>query len=99
VTPADQVTVINGIMIIRFLIGNSLIIQEIINKFNIQTPFLPIYRATVKIFVDYTAAEALIRDLQMKKLQEIAANKKKRSKKIIRLNIVYPETWEIIQKE
>jgi hypothetical protein len=33
--PADQVTVINGIIIIRFLIGNSLIIQKMINKFNI----------------------------------------------------------------
>jgi hypothetical protein len=35
VTPADQVTVINRIIIIRFSIGNSLIIQEMIDKFNI----------------------------------------------------------------
>jgi hypothetical protein len=32
-------------------------------------------------------------------LQEAAANKKKRSKKIIELNIVCPETWKIIQEK
>jgi hypothetical protein len=35
VISADQVTIINKIIIMRFLIGNSLIIQEIINKFSI----------------------------------------------------------------
>jgi hypothetical protein len=35
----------------------------------------------------------------MKKLQKTAANKKKRSKKIIKLNIIYSETWEIIQEK
>jgi hypothetical protein len=92
----DQITIINKIIIIKFLIENSLIIQEIINKFNIQIPSLSIYRATVKTFVDYIITETLIRDLQIKKLQKIAANKKKRSKKIIELNIIYPKTWEII---
>jgi hypothetical protein len=99
VTPADQVTVINGIMIMRFPVGNSLVIQEIIDKLSIQTPSLPTYRVIVKVFVNYTAAEALVRDLQMKKLQETATNKKKRSKKTVRLSVVCPETWEIIQKE
>jgi hypothetical protein len=41
----------------------SLNIQEMINKFSIQTFFLPIYKVIVKIFVNYTAAEILIRDL------------------------------------
>jgi hypothetical protein len=35
VIPADQIIVINRIIIIRFLIGNLLIIQEIIDKFSI----------------------------------------------------------------
>jgi hypothetical protein len=48
-----------------------------IDKLNIKTSFLPIYKATVKIFVNYIIVEALIRDLQIKKLQETAANKKK----------------------
>jgi hypothetical protein len=99
VTPADQITVINGIMIMRFPVGNSLIIQEMIDKLNIQTPSLPTYRATVKAFINYTAAETLVRDLQMKKLQETAANKKKRSKKTVRLSVICPETWEIIQEK
>jgi hypothetical protein len=63
VIPADQITIINKIIIIKFLIGNSLIIQEMINKLNIQISSLPTYRAIFKIFVDYTAAETLIRDL------------------------------------
>jgi hypothetical protein len=62
------VTVINKIIIIRFLIRNSLIIQEIIDKLSIQISSLPIYRIIVKVFVDYTAAEILIRNLQIKKL-------------------------------
>jgi hypothetical protein len=45
-----------------------------------------------KAFVNYTAAKTLVRDLQIKKLQEAAANKKKRSKKTVGLSIVYPET-------
>jgi hypothetical protein len=68
VTPADQVTIINRIMIMRFPVRNSLIIQEMIDKLSTQTPSLPTYRATVKAFVNYTAAEVLVRDLQMKKL-------------------------------
>jgi hypothetical protein len=99
VTPADQVTVINGTMIIRFPVRNSLVIQEIIDKLSTQTPSLPTYRATVKAFINYTTAEALVRDLQIKKLQKAAANKKKRSKKTVRLSVVCPETWEIIQEE
>jgi hypothetical protein len=63
VTPADQVTVINGIMIIRFPVRNSLIIQEIIDKLSTQNPSLPTYRATVKAFINYIVAEALVRDL------------------------------------
>ena len=39
-----------------------------IDKLSTETPSLPTYRVTVKAFVNYTAAEALIRDLQMKKL-------------------------------
>jgi hypothetical protein len=42
-----------------------------IDKLSTQTPFLPTYRATVKAFVNYTAVEALVRDLQIKKLQEV----------------------------
>jgi hypothetical protein len=86
------VTVINRIMIMRFLVGNLLVIQEMIDKLSTQTPSLPTYRVTVKAFIDYTIAEALVRDLQMKKLQKTAANKKKRSKKTVGLSIVCPKT-------
>jgi hypothetical protein len=96
VISVDQVTVINEIMIMKFSIGNLLIIQKMIDKFSIQIFSLSTYRAIVKAFVNYTAAEILIRDFQIKKLQKTAANKKKRSKKIIELSVVCLETWEII---
>jgi hypothetical protein len=79
----------------KFPIENILIIQKIINRLNIQIPSLSTYKAIVKIFVEYTAAETLIRKITIKKLKEAAANKKKRSKKIIGLTIIYPEAWKI----
>jgi hypothetical protein len=93
--PAGEITIINGTMIIKFLIENILIIQEMINKFDIQIFSLPTYRIIVKTFIKYTAAEALIRETTMKKLKKVAANKKKRSKKIVGLTVVYSETWKI----
>jgi hypothetical protein len=95
IIPADEVTIINGTIIMKFPIKNILIIQKMINRFNIQISSLSIYRITVKIFVEHTAAEILIREITIKKLKETAANKKKRSKKIVGLTIIYSETWEI----
>jgi hypothetical protein len=95
IIPADEVTIINGTIIMKFPIKNILIIQKMINRFNIQISSLSIYRITVKIFVEHTAAEILIREITIKKLKETAANKKKRSKKIIGLTLIYSETWEI----
>jgi hypothetical protein len=92
---AGEVTIINKIIIMKFLIGNILIIQKMINKFNIQILSLPTYKVIVKIFVEYTATETLIRKITIKKLKKTVANKKKRSKKIIGLIIIYSETWEI----
>jgi hypothetical protein len=93
--PAGEMIIINGTIIMKFLIRNILIIQEMIDKFNIQIFFLPIYRIIVKAFIEYTAAEVLIREITIKKLKETAANKKKRSKKTVGLIIIYLETWEI----
>jgi hypothetical protein len=93
--PTGEITITNKTIIIKFLIKNILIIQKMINKFNIQILFLPIYKVIVKIFVEHTAAEVLIREITIKKLKKTAANKKKRSKKIIELTVIYSETWEI----
>jgi hypothetical protein len=92
IIPTGEMTIINGTIIMKFPIKNILVIQEIIDKFSIQISFLPTYKITVKIFVEYTAAEILIREITMKKLKETAANKKKRSKKIIRLIMICLET-------
>jgi hypothetical protein len=69
VIPASQITVINGTMIMRFPIGNTQIIKGIINRLDIQTPSLPIYKAHVKTFVQHAAAEALVREATIQKLK------------------------------
>jgi hypothetical protein len=51
IIPTSQITVINGIMIMRFPIGNTQIIKGIIDRLDTQTLSLPIYKAYVKIFV------------------------------------------------
>jgi hypothetical protein len=65
---------------------------------NTQISSLPIYKAHIKTFVQYAAAEALIRETTMQKLKQAAANKKKRSKKTVRMSVVCLETWKIHQE-
>jgi hypothetical protein len=79
-TPADQVTIIYETVIIQFPVGNATIIQNMINRMSTGTPSIPIYQKTIKNYIDYQAAIALVRDLQMKQLRDVAANKKKRTK-------------------
>jgi hypothetical protein len=59
---------------------------------------LPIYKAHIKTFVQYAAAEALVRETTIQKLKQTAANKKKRSKKTVGMSVVCLETWKIYQK-
>jgi hypothetical protein len=59
---------------------------------------LPIYKAHIKTFVQYAAAEALVRETTMQKLKQAAANKKKRSKKTVGMSVVCLETWKIHQE-
>jgi hypothetical protein len=65
---------------------------------NTQISSLPIYKAHIKTFVQYAAAEALVREITMQKLKQAAANKKKRSKKTVGMSVVYLETWKIHQE-
>jgi hypothetical protein len=89
-----QITVINGTIIMQFPIKNTSAIEGIINRLNTQTPLITAYKTVIKTYVQHAVTEALIRDTTMKKLKEAAANKKKRSKKTIRLSTVYPKTWK-----
>jgi hypothetical protein len=90
-TPIGQVTIINRTMIIKFPVGNNTVIHNIIKRLNTETPSLPTYRATIKGYVDYQVVIRLIRDLQMQKLREVAANKKKRSKQTVGLTVINPD--------
>jgi hypothetical protein len=65
VTPTSQITVTNGTMIMRFPIGNTQIIEGMIDRLDTQTPSLPIYKAHIKTFVQHAAAEALVRETTM----------------------------------
>jgi hypothetical protein len=97
-TPADQVTIIYGTVIMQFPVGNVTVIQNMINRISTGTPFIPIYQKTIKNYVDYQAAIALVRDLQMKQLRDVAANKKKRTKQTVGCTVIDPERWEAIQE-
>jgi hypothetical protein len=87
-----------NIIIIQFLIKNPIIIQGIINKLNIDHFFLPVYKIIIKNYIKYQSFITLIRNLQINKLKQIAANRKKRSKRIIKYIIINPEKWETIKK-
>jgi hypothetical protein len=42
-TPADQVTIIYGTVIMQFPVGNVTVIQNMIDRMSTGTPFIPIY--------------------------------------------------------
>jgi hypothetical protein len=86
-----------GTMIMQFPIENATVIQDMIDRMSITTPSIPTYQKTIKDYVDYQAAIALVRDLQMKELRDVAANKK-RTKQIVRCTVIDPEGWEAIQE-
>jgi hypothetical protein len=52
-TPADQVTIIHGIMIMQFPVGNAIVIQNMIDRMSTATPSIPTYQKTIKNYVDY----------------------------------------------
>ena len=62
------------------------------------TPSIPTYQKIIKNYVDYQAAITLVRDLQMKELRDVAANKKKRTKQTVGCIVIDPEGWEAIQE-
>ena len=82
----------------QFPIGNTLIIEGMIDRLDTQILSIATYKITIKTFVQYAAAKALVQDITINKLKEAAANKKKRSKQTVRLSCVCPETWEIYQE-
>jgi hypothetical protein len=97
-TPVNQVTIIHGTMIMQFPVRNATVIQNMIDKISTATPSIPTYQKTIKNYVDYQAALALIRGLQMKKLRDVTANKKKRTKQTVGCTIINLEGWEAIQE-
>jgi hypothetical protein len=91
-------TISYNIIIIQFPIKNPIIIQNIIDRLNINTSFLPVCRMIVKNYIEYQLFITLIRNFQINKLREIAANRKTRSKRIIKCTVINSEKWEIIEK-
>jgi hypothetical protein len=69
-----------------------------IDRMSTGTSSIPTYQKTIKNYVDYQAALALVRDLQMKKLRDVTANKKKRTKQTIGCTVIDLKGWEAIQE-
>jgi hypothetical protein len=48
----------------------------------------------LKAFIDWDIAEGVIKDRENKALRQAQTNKKKRSKKIISLNVIDADIWD-----
>jgi hypothetical protein len=85
------VSIIVGTKIIRFLVDDFIYLNYIIGKLNIITPLIAIYRANVKIYIDYKIAQERIKAHELSLIRKIMANKKKRSKKTVEYSVVNSE--------
>ncbi len=91
-----MISIIVRIKIIRFLVDDSIYLDYIIGKLSTAIPLIVIYRANVKVYIDYKAAQERIKAHELNLIKKAVANKKKRLKKIVGCSVVDPKTWEAI---
>ncbi len=91
VTPYAMIFIIVGIKIIRFLVDDSIYLDYMIGKLSIITLLIAIYRANVKVYIDYKAAQERIKAYKLNLIRKAVTNKKKRLKKIVGYSIINPE--------
>ncbi len=91
VTPYAMIFIIVGIKIIRFLVDDSIYLDYMIGKLSIITLLIAIYRANVKVYIDYKAAQERIKAYKLNLIRKAVTNKKKRLKKIVGYLIINPE--------
>jgi hypothetical protein len=96
VTPYAMISIIVGIKTIRFLVDDSTYLDYMIGKLSIDILSIAVYRANVKAYIDYKAAQERIKAHELSLIRNAVTNKKKRSKKTVGCSVVDPETWETI---
>jgi hypothetical protein len=96
VIPYAMISIIVGTKTIRFPVNDSTYLDYMIGKLSTDTSSIAIYRANVKAYVDYKAAQERIKAHELSLIKKVVANKKKRSKKTVGCSVINPETWEAI---
>jgi hypothetical protein len=96
ITPYAIISIIVRTKTIRFPVDDSTYLDYMIGKLSTATPSIAIYRANVKAYIDYKAAQERIKAHELSLIRNAVANKKKRSKKTVGCSVVDPETWETI---
>jgi hypothetical protein len=81
---------------IRFPVNDSTYLNYMIGKLSTDTLSIAIHRANVKAYVDYKAAQERIKTHELSLIRKAVANKKKRSKKIVRYSVDDPKIWKTI---
>jgi hypothetical protein len=92
VTPYAIISIIVRTKIIRFPIDDFIYLDYIIGKLSTDIFLIAIYRANVKVYVDYKAIQERIKTHELSLIRKAVANKKKRSKKTVGYSVVDPET-------
>ncbi len=90
------ITIIVGTKTTRFPINDPNSLDYMIHKLNTETPSIANHRENVKAYVFYKTAQKRIKTHELNIIKKIIANKKKRSKNIIKYSVVDPETYEMI---
>ncbi len=70
---------------------DSTYLDYIIGKLSTVTPSIAIYRANVKIYIDYKAVQKRIKTHELSFIRKAVTNKKKRLKKIVGCSVIDPE--------
>jgi len=86
-----MIFIIVGTKTIRFLVDDSTYLDYMIGKLNIVIFLIVIYRANVKIYIDYKAVQKRIKTHELSFIRKAVTNKKKRLKKIVGCSVIDPE--------
>ncbi len=91
-----MIFIIVGTKTIRFLVDDSTYLDYMIGKLNIVIFLIVIYRANVKIYIDYKAVQKRIKTHELSFIRKAVTNKKKRLKKIVGCSVIDPEIQKAI---
>ena len=73
--------------------------KEWVDKLNISTLSLDLYKRKLKAFIDWEVADSVIKSQENKALRQAQANKKQRSKKTLKLTVINTDTWDQVKEK